>query len=305
MNDKDLENVPNLLSHLPEADLTTSLKSQASTLLASRTQEHDQTLLAKLNTTIRSKTTTLSKMNDSMSARGEKLRTEIGGLQIEKAELVVRMNRSSLAPVESRTEELIRLGVLNPFDKGVVVEETEDTRMEVEEVDDWEGDDGDESVYLRRILRWARRRRDKRRAVLSKKSTGEMAGEFTEQRNLLNLKPNDLGVGIRGQGESLSEIRETGYSRVDPDVNIVERNAELERDEGSEEELNFEEIEEEFCRPSMCHKDLKLTQGFRIPGEIATKLFPYQRTCLRWLHELYTQQVGKSRLLLISKGIAI
>ena len=88
-------------------------------------------------------------------------------------------------------------------------------------------DDGDESSYQRRLLKWARERYDKR--VASKKS------DWVE-------------------------------SPFDP--------------------------EQEIFQPCGTHRDVNYGPGFNLPGDVHHRLFEYQRTCIRWLWELYSQEVG-------------
>ncbi|KAJ3378984.1 hypothetical protein HDU84_007139 [Entophlyctis sp. JEL0112] len=48
-----------------------------------------------------------------------------------------------------------------------------------------------------------------------------------------------------------------------------------------------------FTEPTVAlHNDLELSPRFIVPGDIASKLFPYQLTTLSWLLELHNQQTG-------------
>lgn len=49
---------------------------------------------------------------------------------------------------------------------------------------------------------------------------------------------------------------------------------------------------EEHLKPHPDFADAHLDGGFKIPGEIFSKLFAYQKTCVQWLWELYQQDVG-------------
>jgi len=49
---------------------------------------------------------------------------------------------------------------------------------------------------------------------------------------------------------------------------------------------------EEWHRPHPTLPDTSLEGGFRIPGDIYPSLYDYQKTGVRWLWELYSQQVG-------------
>ncbi|KAG4306128.1 hypothetical protein PORY_000116 [Pneumocystis oryctolagi] len=53
----------------------------------------------------------------------------------------------------------------------------------------------------------------------------------------------------------------------------------------------FNEVEEWFC-PHPTIKDCKYEGGYSLPGDIHSKLFNYQKTCIQWLWELYCQSTG-------------
>jgi DNA excision repair protein ERCC-6 len=55
--------------------------------------------------------------------------------------------------------------------------------------------------------------------------------------------------------------------------------------------VDFDASEELFL-PSPVHSDANYGPGFDLPGEVHYRLFEYQRTCIRWLWELYSQEVG-------------
>lgn len=48
----------------------------------------------------------------------------------------------------------------------------------------------------------------------------------------------------------------------------------------------------EWRKPNPAIPDAKLNDSFRIPGEIYTSLFDYQKTCVQWLYELYQARSG-------------
>ncbi|KAH6595819.1 hypothetical protein BASA50_005546 [Batrachochytrium salamandrivorans] len=52
------------------------------------------------------------------------------------------------------------------------------------------------------------------------------------------------------------------------------------------------DIDKEMFEPSIVYDDEELQGGYRIPGDVYSHLFPYQRTCVKWLWELYCQEVG-------------
>lgn len=113
-------------------------------------------------------------------------------------------------------------------------------------------DDGNEQLYQARLQDWVRRRRLARRRA-----------------NLRN-------------GPTISE--ELGTVAVKP------------ADDHQEQEIpaqtESEEEQEEWYMPHPTRPDAEFEGGYRIPGDIYTSLFDYQRTGVQWLWELYSQQVG-------------
>ncbi|KAI5965526.1 rhp26 [Candida margitis] len=49
---------------------------------------------------------------------------------------------------------------------------------------------------------------------------------------------------------------------------------------------------EEWFKPHPTIPDSKLNDSFRLPGDIYPSLFDYQKTCVQWLWELYSQKTG-------------
>ena len=49
---------------------------------------------------------------------------------------------------------------------------------------------------------------------------------------------------------------------------------------------------EEWFLPHPNIADAKLNEKFKLPGDIYPSLFDYQKTCVQWLWELYTQKTG-------------
>jgi DNA excision repair protein ERCC-6 len=63
-----------------------------------------------------------------------------------------------------------------------------------------------------------------------------------------------------------------------------------------EERLEIEKVdmdeEDEIFRPHPNFEDIEFDKGMRVPGELWDCLFDYQKTCVQWLWELHSQQVG-------------
>ncbi|KAI0835591.1 SNF2 family N-terminal domain-containing protein [Hypoxylon sp. FL0890] len=62
------------------------------------------------------------------------------------------------------------------------------------------------------------------------------------------------------------------------------------RNEGHDEADSGDE--DEWYKPSPDHQDHVLENGLKLPGDIYPALFDYQKTGVRWLSELYFQEVG-------------
>lgn len=61
---------------------------------------------------------------------------------------------------------------------------------------------------------------------------------------------------------------------------------------GTTAELDAEDLRKEWEKPHPLHEDVKFDDKFKIPGDIHTSLFDYQKTGVQWLWELYSQKVG-------------
>ncbi|CAK7894067.1 DNA repair and recombination protein Rad26p [[Candida] anglica] len=64
-------------------------------------------------------------------------------------------------------------------------------------------------------------------------------------------------------------------------------NTQMEDDEPS-----GEDIDEEWHKPHPSIPDSVLNETFKLPGDIYPSLFDYQKTCVQWLWELYSQKTG-------------
>ena len=145
-----------------------------------------------------------------------------------------------------------------------------------EEEDLGDVDDGNESLYRKRVERWARRRREARRKARAKTAT----------------QPSSTSQEVDNRDETTStEVT----SHAIPQVRLDEADKEGKEGGGGEDnegEEEGEEVKQECYQPHPTRPDAELEDGLRIPGDIFPSLFSYQKTGVRWLWELYTQQVG-------------
>ncbi|KAK3638718.1 DNA repair protein rhp26 [Elasticomyces elasticus] len=134
------------------------------------------------------------------------------------------------------------------------------------EVEDLAGiDDGDERVYKERLESWVRRRKAARQKVKAKTTESERSIADPTGAALEDQSPGDLPVA------KLEDAEEEDF----PDVADV-----------------LASSQPEWQLPHPTRPDAHFSSGFRIPGDIYPSLFPYQKTGVQWLWELYSQQCG-------------
>lgn len=105
------------------------------------------------------------------------------------------------------------------------------------------------------------------------------------------FKPNDQDSADENEFHSDSTIDETDKPEVDDgDQQIWKRRKS--KWEALRARLRKEPVEDEEHAPHPEYKDMKLGDGFSIPGDVWRSLFPHQKTGVRWLYELYKQKVG-------------
>ncbi|MCJ1431087.1 hypothetical protein MMC27_000437 [Xylographa pallens] len=113
-------------------------------------------------------------------------------------------------------------------------------------------DDGNENLYQARLQSWVARRSNARKKAKARR--------YSES--------DRLNGGL---------------------VQTPSRQEEHEEENG---EHNTDEDDEEWHLPHPTTADADFESGYKIPGDIYPSLFDYQKTGVRWLWELYSQQVG-------------
>lgn len=131
--------------------------------------------------------------------------------------------------------------------------------------------------------------------------------EFVPDKNDDTIEDEDydddevIGQSYGGDETSVSAENHRSYSRNvdDGDDKVYEerlkhwcrQRALLRKSVGSESEDADSGTEECFkSHPTI--SDAVLNESFRLPGDIYPSLFDYQKTCVQWLWELYTQKTG-------------
>ncbi|KAK4889423.1 DNA repair protein rhp26 [Elasticomyces elasticus] len=133
------------------------------------------------------------------------------------------------------------------------------------EVEDLAGiDDGDERVYKERLESWVRRRKAARQKVKAK--TAVEAVDVSEKPDHFTSAEHADDEHRNPEGDDTEEF---------PDVADV-----------------LESSQPEWELPHPTRPDADFEGGFRIPGDIYPSLFPYQKTGVQWLWELYSQRCG-------------
>ncbi|KAJ1968829.1 DNA repair protein rhp26 [Dispira parvispora] len=167
--------------------------------------------------------------------------------------------RSGALPSESERERLIRLGKLNPFAETTASFDTSPvvSPASVQGVASSPVDVDDESAYVG--------------------STSEESGAESE--------PEMVGSVYHDDGDELAYQRRLHRW-------IRKRQKMRKRAQGPSDKDSIPNPEEEPFLPHPTLSSTVISKRVRVPGELASHLFDYQVTCLRWLWELHNQKVG-------------
>ncbi|CAI8496322.1 unnamed protein product [Hanseniaspora opuntiae] len=98
-------------------------------------------------------------------------------------------------------------------------------------------------------------------------------------------------VYVKGKNEKKAEFIDDGneYMYQKRLKNWISNRVEKRKEKGLSAKYD---ISEEWLNTDPDYKSASLKGGFKIPGEIFSKLFNYQKTCVQWLWELHQQGVG-------------
>ncbi|KJE97993.1 Ercc6 protein [Capsaspora owczarzaki ATCC 30864] len=142
---------------------------------------------------------------------------------------------------------------------------SEGTRLNREQ----QHDDGDEAFYQARLRRWRQARHNARRQTLR-------ALNQTMQQH-------------RRHAAAAQHDPVTGQT-IPPPANDPEFDTPLDDDSDLDDNDDADSEGEDFRQGG--EEDFVLDEDFRVPGEIWSKLYRYQRTAVAWLWELHCQNVG-------------
>ncbi|KAI9333534.1 Rad26 protein [Zopfochytrium polystomum] len=222
-------------------------------------------------------------------------------------------------PGETEKERLVRIGKITPFEAARSARQIGDiadlTTGRVKATSN-----ATSRLPLGEQARLKRKRRAPHRD--SSHSTSEVdSGDSYRPSDEESSKQRKTPRGVAGEGSDEKGDSESDIVEMDEDGRYRTRRSQETTDDGNEvayqkriqqwaktqrisrfrTERADDEIDEddpsllddahaEFLMPHV--DDLSLDAGYVLPGHIHARLFPYQRTCIRWLWELHCQEVG-------------
>lgn len=193
--------------------------------------------------------------------------TQFNRLKADEVDIIGRMHESAHGDRktgESQRDYLVRTGKITPFDNQDLTT-TEDLNI---------GEDADSHVDLSRPS--VKLERSVKRTKLSNDNDEFLATE-------------DSGSDDSSSSECRTQTCDDGIFN-----NYTKRLRIWEQKRTSLRQSIPDDNEEEWKRPHPTIPDAVIDghNNFRIPGDIWSSLFNYQKTAVRWLWELYSQRVG-------------
>ncbi|KAG5418405.1 rhp26 [Candida metapsilosis] len=195
-------------------------------------------------------------------------------------------------PDESERDYLIRIGKITAFGNENAFQSVDAT-----------GDESQSHVFLRKPGFES----NEESVVVASSSTAERANEIEESDG------NQASDEDYIYDDQLAEEEEIAAEEDDENEEIEEELVEDEEvrniDDGNESyyktrlanwvkkrsslrQVDDNQGKQEWFKPHPTIPDSKLNESFRLPGDIYPSLFDYQKTCVQWLWELYSQKTG-------------
>lgn len=161
-----------------------------------------------------------------------------------------------------------------------VIKVEDDVEVEDEEEKEDEDNDDQEEVHVR-----------KRKADLESEYEEEQEEEDMDldSEDIKSVTYPELGLGLRNVDDGDEDVYQRRLQEW------VERRSQLRSQSDSEsgESPNSQKPNEaEWHKPHPTIADAVLDSNFRLPGDVYPSLFEYQKTCVQWLWELYSQKTG-------------
>lgn len=230
----------------------------------------------------------LKEINERMNSRKNKV-SEAGKATADRL------------PGESEHDYLVRTGKITPFANstnfqmgvtggtGMSHKNLRIPGQELEDINEDEGEETEDEVPVRVDLKRKRKRpRDtpesddeyspKEEDVSEEEGEGDI-----EEGGIVSSKPKTLSEELKGMDDGNEAVYE---HRLHSWVN--KRRGYRKRVGGQ----NLKDDVEEWFRPHPTEPDAILDGGYKVPGDIYSSLFDYQRTGVQWLWELYSQKTG-------------
>ena len=128
---------------------------------------------------------------------------------------------------------------------------------------------------------------------MRKRKRGARGAKIRRQRDSEDDIEGDM-AGLDDGNEDVYQARLCTWSRKRAAARQRAQESRAETATSTADAPTTEEDEsiEEWHRPHPSRPDTFLEGGFRVPGDIYPSLYDYQKTGVRWLWELYSQQVG-------------
>ncbi|KAJ1556015.1 hypothetical protein HK405_008892, partial [Cladochytrium tenue] len=124
-------------------------------------------------------------------------------------------------------------------------------------------------------------------------------GSAPKRSSRRRIEDDDQSEGDHSSNSTESDRAEgLDESRAfdDGDEFVYQRRMDLFVDEIRRDQRDSRDLNENISADDAAHiphpRDLALEGGYILPGQVNSRLFSYQRTCVRWLWELHQQEVG-------------
>ncbi|KAJ3000948.1 hypothetical protein HDV02_000017 [Globomyces sp. JEL0801] len=251
-----------------EQDLELDIMNQANQVLEQQTLAIETKRLQKVQSKINELKRKISKYNQ-LNEFKTKLQSDmelLKDLETQEKNIKDRLNNTNSFldsnETETERERLIRIGKLNPLALDNIDESDQDSNPENETMQSlFKGDLHSDSDL----------------------SFADDVDEYSDHEHVENDRYKD-------DGDELSYQR-----RLEKWVTKRRRKRFLFQNPGFEIDSSFDftkDLDLEVHEPALYVKDGRMDKGFKIPGDVFSHLFDYQKTCTRWLWELHKQEVG-------------
>lgn len=194
-----------------------------------------------------------------------------------------RLQASARLPTSVPTPEQLGVGDVSSEETGDVIftPDTEDDDVAAEDNEDGIEESDEEDYSLDALV--PRKRKGKQKAPTKVVES--------EQEDLSKLDDGNEKL-YQARLKSWVARRSAARRHAKAKRGSIDQEANGEADGQNRPEEQVADAEEEWHLPHPTRDDAEFEEGFRIPGDIYPSLFDYQKTGVRWLWELYSQQVG-------------